>query len=325
MSRSSQAAATSAINTAPTFSVAQPDSGDAVRMRTWIVDVISLAKPRILTLLLIATCCPMILAGHGRVPLEMFMAALFGGALISGSASVINCIWDRDIDAVMERTRNRPLPAKRLSVMTAAVFALLLGVGGFVVLYAGLNPLAAYTALFGHFFYVVIYTMWLKRSTPQNIVIGGAAGAIPPIVGWVGVTGRLDLEAWLMFLLIFLWTPPHFWALALNKNSDYARAGVPMLPVVAGEKATHRQMLWYALSLIPVSLVLVLANEELGWFSMVTLLSLGFVFAFKVYQLKLIDENNVPAKTKKAWDVFYFSLLYLALFFVCLVVDSTLI
>jgi protoheme IX farnesyltransferase len=288
----------------------------------YCLDLFNLTKPRILTLLLISTCCPMILAAKGSVPYHLLAFALVGGALISASASVCNCIWDRDIDAVMERTKTRPLPRRRVSVAAALVWAATLGVIGFFVLYLGLNPLAAWIALFGHFFYVVVYTMWLKRSTPQNIVIGGAAGAIPPIVGWVGVTGRLDLEAVLLFLVIFLWTPPHFWALALNKNSDYQRAGVPMLPVVCGERETHKQMFWYALSLLPVSLWLVLSNSELGWFSLTTLLLLGLVFCWKVYQLKLLEGADDAAKTKKAWDVFGFSLIYLALFFVCLVVDS---
>ncbi|MFN8391959.1 MAG: heme o synthase [Bdellovibrionota bacterium] len=290
-----------------------------------ICDLISLTKPRILTLLLISTCCPMVLAAQGSIPYHLLAFALLGGALISGSASALNCVWDRDIDTVMERTKDRPLPRGRLSVSTSVIFALLLGLIGFVVLYRGLNPMAAGIALFGHFFYVVIYTMWLKRSTPQNIVIGGAAGAIPPIVGWVGVTGRLDYEAMLLFLIIFLWTPPHFWALALNKNSDYQRAGVPMLPVVSGERTTHKQMLWYALSLIPVSGLLVYSSAALGWFSLTVLLSLGVIFAYKVFQLMCCIDEDGPLKTRKAWDVFGFSLIYLALFFVCLVVDSALI
>jgi len=165
--------------------------------------------------------------------------------------------------------------------------------------------------------------MWLKRSTPQNIVIGGAAGAIPPLVGWVAVTGGFDFTAILLFLIVFLWTPPHFWALALNKNEDYRRAKIPMLPVVSGEQATHLQMLLYALSLIPVSIWLVFSDPLLGWFSFITLTLLGLIFSWKVYQLKNLVGADTETKTKKAWDVFGFSLIYLALFFFCLVVDAT--
>ena len=295
------------------------------QIQSFAADLIQLMKPRILVLLLIATLCPMVLAAGGTLSVSLFAYALIGGFLISGSASVMNCILDRDIDAIMERTRNRPLPAGRVSVFTAGIFAFFLGLSGFLLLCIGLNSAAGFTALFGHFFYVVIYTLWLKRSTPQNIVIGGAAGAIPPIVGWVGVTGELQLDALLMFLLIFLWTPPHFWALALNKNEDYKRAGVPMLPVVAGEKETHRQMMWYALSMLPVSTWLVINNPYLGWFSGVVLTALGVIFAFKVFQLCRLEKAAEELRVKKAWDVFGFSLIYLGLFFVCLVVDSVLL
>ena len=295
------------------------------QVRSYLSDLVQLMKPRILVLLLIATLCPMVLAAGGRLSVSLFAYALIGGFLISGSASVMNCILDRDIDAIMERTRNRPLPAGRISVFTAGIFSFFLGLSGFLLLCIGLNPAAGYTALFGHFFYVVIYTLWLKRSTPQNIVIGGAAGAIPPIVGWVGVTGELQLDALLMFLLIFLWTPPHFWALALNKNEDYRRAGVPMLPVVAGEKATHRQMMWYALSMLPVSTWLVINNAYLGWFSGVVLTALGVIFAWKVFELCRLEKAQPEQRTKKAWDVVGVSLIYLGLFFVCLVVDSVLL
>lgn len=285
-------------------------------------DLVSLTKPRILVLLLITTCCPMVLAAHGEVHFVQILLALAGGALMSGSAGVINCIWDRDIDAVMERTKRRPMPNGRVSVAAALAFAAVLGVAGLAVLYYGLNPVAAGLGLFGHLFYVFIYTMWLKRSTPQNIVIGGAAGAIPPMVGWVGVTGRIDLDAVLLFLIIFLWTPPHFWALALNRNADYRRAGIPMLPVVAGREATHRQMVAYAAALLPVSLFLVWHNETLGMFSFVVLLALGATFLLKVMALQRIAPEEAARHEQRAWDVFKFSVLYLALFFMCLVVDS---
>lgn len=290
--------------------------------KSFVLDLISLMKPRVLSLLLISTICPMFLAAQGDVPSRAIFLALLGGFLISGSASVFNCVWDRDIDAIMERTKNRAIPAGRIAVSTAVIFGLLLGVLGYLILNFGLNTYAALIALFGHFFYVFVYTIWLKRITPQNIVIGGAAGAIPPLVGWVGVRGQLDFEAILLFLIIFLWTPPHFWALALNKNSDYQKAGVPMLPVVAGESKTHLQMLLYALSLIPISMWLVAFNKDLGFFSYATMLFLGIVFSYKVYDLMRSIDLAQEIKTKKAWDVFGFSLVYLALFFVCIVVDS---
>lgn len=286
-------------------------------------DLFDLMKPRIISLLLISTLCPMILASAGQVELSVVLWALLGGTLISGSASAINCIWDRDIDAVMERTKDRPLPAGRISVASATIFALLIGFIGLWVLELHLNRAAAAWALVGHLFYVFVYTMWLKRSTPHNIVIGGAAGAVPPLVGWAAVTGGVDLTALLLFLVVFLWTPPHFWALALNKSGDYARAGVPMLPTVAGEAVTHRHMLWYALSLIPVTALLVWSSPVLGWTSLVGLIGLSGIFSLKVYELIRLRGEGQELKTKKAWEVFGFSLVYLALFFAWMVVDST--
>ena len=288
-------------------------------------DYLSLTKPGVMSLLLVSTVCPMLLAGGGRVSVLLVLYTLLGGALISGSASAINCVWDRDIDRLMERTQKRPLAAARLLPLNAIIFSFVIGLLGLVVLALGANPLAASIALGGHLFYVFVYTMWLKRTTPQNIVIGGAAGAVPPMVGWAAVTGSLELTPILLFLLVFLWTPPHFWALALNKNSDYKRAGVPMLPVVAGESATHTQMLCYALALLPVSLLLVLTNPYLGWFSGCVLISLGIVFVVRIVELRALVHSDPELKTKKAWQVFGFSLIYLALFFGCLVIDSVVI
>jgi heme o synthase len=292
---------------------------------SFVADLINLTKPGILVLLLISTACPMVLASGGDVTLHQIFLALMGGALVSGSASTFNCIFDRDIDAIMNRTKNRPLAAGRISVFTAFVFATILAILGIGILAIYLNLLAAALALFGHLFYVLVYTIWLKRTTPQNIVIGGAAGAIPPLVGWAAVTGNIGWTAFLLFLVIFLWTPPHFWALALNKNSDYQKAGIPMLPVVSGEEKTFRQMMFYGLSLIPVSMALVIVDEQLGWFSMLSLIGINLVFCFKIYQLWLFSKTNPEKKVSKAWDVFGFSLIYLGLFFICIVVDSTLI
>lgn len=288
----------------------------------FVADLLSLTKPRIMLLLLISTCCPMILASKGQVSFHSLLIALIGGALVSGSASAMNCIYDRDIDALMERTKNRALPSGRVSCFAALVFAVVIGVCGILILSYFFHPLAAFLALFGHAFYVFVYTIWLKRLTPQNIVIGGAAGAIPPLVGWAAVTGGLNFTAFLLFLIVFLWTPPHFWALALNKNDDYRRAGIPMLPVVSGERVTHNQMLFYALMLVPTSILLVLSNKQFGLFSLVGMTTLAVIFAYKVFQLKRMVNSSPEQKVQKAWGVFGFSLIYLTLFFVFLVVDG---
>jgi protoheme IX farnesyltransferase len=292
-----------------------------------ISDYLSLTKPKVMVLLLITTVCPMILASGGQVGIELVLWTLLGGGLVSGSASAINCVWDQDIDRLMLRTQHRPLPSDRITPLSAVVFSLIIGMLGLGILGLMVNPLSATIALCGHLFYVFVYSMWLKRSTPQNIVIGGAAGAVPPMVGWVAVTAELTLTPWLLFLVIFLWTPPHFWALALNKNDDYRRAKVPMLPVVAGEQTTHLQMLCYAVSLAPVSLLLVLSDPHLGLFSLFSMCLLGVTFAYKTHQLRAmaLAGANTEEKEKKAWDVFGFSLIYLALFFVCLVIDSTIL
>jgi heme o synthase len=198
-----------------------------------------------------------------------------------------------------------------------------LGVLGLWVLWKFTNPIAALVGLSGHLFYFLIYTLWLKRTTPQNIVIGGAAGAVPPIVGWAAVTGDLVLTPFLMFLVIFLWTPPHFWALALNRNEDYRRANIPMLPVVAGARATYIQMLIYAFLLIPVSAWLVQSTPELGLISWVGLIVLSLIFFLKVLRLTFSERTSEALKVKRAWDVFGFSLFYLALFFLITVIDAS--
>ena len=290
-----------------------------------VKDYFLLMKPKVLLLLLISTACPMFLAAGGGVSFELLFWTMLGGTLVSGSAAAINCVWEAGTDRLMERTKNRAVAAGRLSPTQATVFALSIGMLGLLVMTIFVNPVAASLSLFGHFFYVFIYTIWLKPSTPQNIVIGGAAGAIPPMVGWAAVSNSVTLTSFLLFAVVFLWTPPHFWALALNKNSDYRRAGIPMLPVVAGERATHLQMLAYALTLPPVSILLVSTNPHLGWFSMCILTLISVVFAWKTYELKCLGDSLSEEREKKAWDVFSFSLIFLSLFFFCLVVDSLLI
>ena len=290
-------------------------------------DLLNLTKPGILVLLLISTGCPMIVAAGGSFPTAVFLPTILGGALLSASASAFNCIWDRDIDQIMERTRRRPLPDGRIEVLEAVAFGIFLGIAGVLVLWHYTNPVAALVGLSGHLFYVLVYTMWLKRSSPQNIVIGGAAGAVPPIVGWAAVTGNIEIPALILFTIIFLWTPPHFWALALNRNEDYRRASIPMMPVVRGERSTHFQMLVYAFLLIPTCWLLVYSAPQLGIISGVGLTLLSLVFLYKNAHLYLLGRKEstpeiVEEKVKISWGVFGFSMIYLALLFFVIVGDA---
>ena len=218
-------------------------------------DYLSLLKLRVVLLLDATAVGVMIPAAHGHPSIAAMVAVLVGGTFAAGGAHSINCWFDRDIDAEMKRTRRRPLPSGRIPAWHALVIGIALIALSFVMLWAGANLLAAALALAGALIYVFVYTVWLKRSTPQNIVIGGAAGAVPPLVGWAAATGRLDLTAVALFGVVFFWTPPHFWALAQMLKNDYARASVPMLPVVAGEQSAKRQTIVYAVLTVAVSLV----------------------------------------------------------------------
>lgn len=299
-------------------------SGSSLGIRSTLLyarDLLSLTKPRVMSLLLVSMACPMILAAGGNVSWEVLLYAVIGSALVTGSASTINCIYDRDIDSLMERTKNRALPTERLSVSSAAIFAFFCGSIGLLLLAIKVNVISAMIALFGHLFYVIVYTFWLKRSTPHNIVIGGAAGAIPPLVGWTAVTGSINSTALLLFLFIFLWTPPHFWALALVKNNDYCRANVPMLPVVSGPIVTLNHMLFYALTLIPTGILLVLSDAHLGIFSVTVVTAIGVLFAYKIYALREAHREQLTRNDAQSMAVFRLSLLYLSLLFACLVID----
>ncbi len=226
--------------------------------RTWtevLRDYLSLFKLRIVSLLLVTVVAPMVPAAHGHPDLRAVLGVLLGGTLAAAGAHAINCWFDRDIDASMSRTRRRPIPEGRIPAWHALALGVALNAGAFAVLAALANVLAASLAIAGTLIYVFVYTVWLKRSTPQNIVIGGAAGAVPPLVGWAAATGRLDLTALALFLIVFFWTPPHFWALAQVISSDYESAGVPMLPVVAGRRSAQLQGLAYAVLLLGVSLI----------------------------------------------------------------------
>ncbi|MGI8496586.1 MAG: heme o synthase [Gemmatimonadaceae bacterium] len=289
------------------FAVAGERTGSLAR------DLVALTKPRIISLLLVTTIVPMFVAG--RPSALLVLAVVVGGYLMAGGANAVNMYLDRDIDDRMARTRTRPLPSGRMEPPAVLAYGLALATAATMLLAVAVNILSAALALGGFYFYVFVYTRWLKRRTPQNIVIGGAAGAFPPLVGWAAVTGRIDLAAIYLFLIVFYWTPPHFWALALLKQTDYTRAGVPMAPLIWGERETMRQMLWYTLILIPVT-ILPVAFGAFGTIYLVSAVVLGGIFLTDVIRMMLATPWTAPA-----WRLYKFSLLYLALLFVAMVVD----
>lgn len=286
-------------------------------LRDTVKNYIQLTKPRIIPLLLITTAASMAIASHGSIDPILLLVTLTGGTLAAASAQVMNCIYDRDIDYDMVRTRKRPLPSGDIQPQHALIFAITLGVLSFTVLALFANLLAAGLAMSGIVFYMLIYTHWLKRHTTQNIVIGGAAGAIPPLVGWAAVTGDLSVTPWLLFTLIFLWTPPHFWALALMIKDDYAQVGVPMLPVVAGEAVTANQIWIYSLLTVPCSLLLVFPLGVSGALYGAIAIILGYYLLSKSWQLK-----QDPTDKPRAKGLFKYSILYMMLLCAAMVVDS---
>jgi protoheme IX farnesyltransferase len=288
--------------------------------RELVSDMVALTKPAIMSLLLLTAIGAMFLAAHGVPPFSLLAATIVGGAAASGGASALNHYFDRDIDELMRRTRRRPLPAHRVPDEWAIGLGIVLNIIAFAVLALFANVLAAALAIAGTLFYILVYTLWLKRSTVQNIVIGGAAGAIPPLVGWAAVTGSLDLAAWLLFAIIFFWTPAHFWALALLISDDYKRAGIPMLPVVRGEEATTWGIFTYALSLVPLTLLLFLGGG-LGPLYLVAAVGLGLVFVG--WSVRLI-RAAAARRRAIARGLYLYSLLYLALLFVAIMVDTSL-
>ncbi len=278
-------------------------------------DYVTLTKPRIMSLLLLTGACGMFIGYGGVPPLGDLLVLIVGLGLACGGASAFNHVMDRDIDRLMgKRTEKRPVAAGRVPPARAIEFALALSAGSFVLLASLANVLTAVLALVGNLFYVLVYTRWLKRSTPQNIVIGGAAGAIPPLVGWAAATGNLTLPALYLFLVVFLWTPPHFWALALLIRKNYEAAKVPMLPVVRGERETVRQILWYSLVLVGVTL-LPLTWSMFGLEYAVSAAVLGGWFLWLAWRL-LRDPSP-----RRAGLLFHYSLLYLALLFVAMAID----
>ncbi|MEO0375558.1 MAG: heme o synthase [Cyanobacteria bacterium P01_A01_bin.17] len=282
-----------------------------------IADYYQLTKPRLILLFLITTAAAMWVAAKGQVDGGLVLATLTGGALAAGSANTINCLYDRDIDYVMERTRHRPLPSGRVQPWQALVFAIALAIISFTLLATVANLLSACLAMSGIAAYFFVYTAWLKRSSTQNIVIGGAAGAIPPLVGWAAVTGDLSLAAWAMFAIVFVWTPPHFWPLAMMIQEDYAKVGVPMMPVVDGDDSTAKQMMFYTVLLVPTSLLLVYPLHASGGVYGAIALVLGGMFIYKVWQLNQSPEDKVMARS-----VFKFSILYMMLLCAGMGLDS---
>jgi len=279
-------------------------------------DYVTLTKPRIISLLLVTTLAPMVLAAGGWPGLGLVAWTMLGGYLMAGGANAINMFLDRDIDSVMGRTRLRPIPSGRMSPLHGLAFGSILGILAFLLLALAVNSLAAVLALAGLLYYVFIYTRWLKRTSPQNIVIGGAAGAFPPLVGWAAVTGSLSLTAMYLFLIVFFWTPPHFWALALVKQKEYGRVGVPMAPNVWGERQTVRQMILYTAILVPLTLVPA-ALGELGLVYGISALLLGIWFIVGVARVARASDFTAPA-----WALYRTSLLYLALLFGAVMVDG---
>ena len=278
-------------------------------------DYLALTKPRIVVLLLLTALGGMFLASGGVPEMSLVLLVLGAGALAGGGAQALNHSLERDIDAVMWRTRGRPVASGRVSPRRAMVFGALLNAVAFVILAVLVNPLSALITLTGALFYVFVYTMVLKRSTPQNIVIGGAAGAVPPMVGWAAVTGQLELPAVYLFAIVFFWTPPHFWALSLLLKDDYARAGVPMLPVVTSVWQTKWHILLYTLLLFALTLMF-FTTQAVGLVYLVAASTLGALFLLFGYCL-LRGPGIRGART-----LYLYSLLYIALLFVAVGIDS---
>lgn len=290
-------------------------NGNRRSLRRIAAAYVALTKPRIIELLLVTTVPAMLLARRGLPPLGLTLATLAGGAVAAGAANAINCYLDRDIDEVMRRTRSRPLPAHEVAPERALGFGYVLAAASFLFLATFVNVLAATLALSAIAFYVFVYTMWLKRTTAQNIVIGGAAGAVPALVGWAAVTGSVAPPAWVLFAIVFVWTPPHFWALAMRYASDYRAAGVPMLPVVRGEGETRRQILLYSLALFGTTLLLV-PVARMGAVYTGAAVVLGGAFVRRALQLW---RSGSPAESLR---LYRYSIVYLAALFAAVAVDA---
>ena len=282
--------------------------------RGFLNDYYELTKPRIIYLLLITTLAAMVMAARGVPPLGLTLLTMLAGSLAAGSAGAFNCVIDRDVDRIMTRTMFRPVATGRIAPWPALAFATVTGIVAFAVFYFFVNPVAAWFALAGNAYYVLVYSLWLKRATALNIVIGGAAGAVPPLVGWAAVTHGVGGPALGLFALIFLWTPPHFWALALMTNTDYEKAGIPMLPNVRGVERTKHEIFVYSAVMVGVSLLLTPLGV-MGWWYFVPALVLGAIFMYDAWKI-----FGGPVKPRSR-ALFKFSLLYLALMCAAMVLD----
>jgi protoheme IX farnesyltransferase len=278
-------------------------------------DYYELSKPRIAALLLITTAAAMVMAARGLPPFRLVFWTLLAGALASASAGSFNCVWDADIDRIMKRTQQRPIPQGRISVRDATIYAFATGIISFALFYFFVGPLAAWLSLAGNVYYVVVYTMWLKRVTPLNIVVGGAAGSVPPLVGWAAVTHAIGGPALGLFALIFLWTPPHFWSLSLITETDYGKAKIPMLPNVCGTERTKREIVYYSILLVAASLALY-PLHVMGAFYFAAAAVLGGIFL-----LDAVRTWREQSGTLQARKLFRYSLLYLALMCAVMVID----
>ena len=289
----------------------------AISMSKWRA-YYDITKPKVVALLVLTAVVGMSLSVPGGLPWQLFLPAMLGIALLSSAAAAINHIVDEKIDAVMGRTHNRPLPEGRITVNNAIVFAISIALIGFILLYALVNPLTAYLTLAGLVGYSFVYTLYLKRATPQNITIGGLAGAIPPLLGWTAMTNEIHPHALLLVLLIFTWTPPHFWALAIHRKNDYAKVNIPMLPVTHGVNFTKTQILLYTVLLFIVGLLPYLVGMS-NWLYLLGAISLNAIFFAYAWKLKF----NADEKT--AMDTFKFSIIHLMLLFIILLLDHYLL
>jgi heme o synthase len=286
----------------------------SVQQRASWRDYYELGKPRVVMLIMFTAIAGMFLAAPGFPPPEALVFGTIGIALAASSAAAINHVLDRRLDAQMARTRNRPLPTGHVTGRQALAYAGILGVLSMVLLWGWVNPLTAVLTFGSLIGYAVIYTVWLKHATPQNIVIGGAAGAAPPVLGWTAVTGQVDPDSLLLFLIIFTWTPPHFWALAIARRDEYAQAGIPMLPVAYSSDFTRLHILLYTILLVIVTLLPYLTGMS-GLIYLAAALVLGGAFLFRALQLKMRADERLPMRT------FSFSITYLALLFAALLID----
>ena len=287
-----------------------------MEIQQYIKDYTTLTKPKVNLLLVITALSAIFLASDNFPSFQVLIAVVVGGTFASGGAGAINHSIDKDIDNTMKRTSARPVAGERISKLNALIFGVILNVASFIILTLLTNVLAAFMAISGTLFYVLIYSIWLKKKTFHNIVIGGAAGCFPPLVGWSAVTGDLSLSAWYLFAIIFFWTPPHFWALAMLMKDDYSKAKIPMLPSVVGIEATFKPMTLHTITLILLTLIMTFVNDKLSYIYFLSCATIGIYYLYLTYKLyKDYDRNN-------NLKIYKFSLLYMMLYSVIVIADS---